>query len=497
VDDAGEPLPGPVPATPGDAVSGAMSGLFGRDSLYMVVWILQVVTAAAMTPVTTRLLGTAEFGAVAAAIAIMQVLTAVAGFGLQVAIQRQFATAGDPEGARRLLTLCILVATAVTVLAVVTAPSWASALGLGGQQVTLRLAAAWAGAAAVTAALLGLLRSQDRLLPFVAVSVLQSVVAQAGAVALVATVDASAATFVAGQLAGQAAALTVGLVLVTPLGLRLSDRALVRSGLAFAVPLLPAMLGEFVLGASDRLLLQHLDGSTAVARYAVAYNIGSLPMLVLGALDAVWLPRFFALRDEAHRAALLAASRDALYRLAAPALLGLGLVSPLVLRLWAPPRYDTDGLLLVTSLVALSAVPYMSVLSSTRGLLSAGRTRAVAVAMVVAAVVNVGLNLLLIPAVGLDGAALATLVAFVVQAVVLRAVQEGRRRGRARAGAGLKLVLIASAAVLAVVALPATPAGLAVRGALSVAAAGWLLREYLRVVRGRPGADADGPAAPS
>ena len=49
-----------------------------------------------------------------------------------------------------------------------------------------------------------------------------------------------------------------------------------------------------MLEASDRLVLQHYLGSAAVARYAVAYNIGAIPILLLGVLDTVWMPRVFA-----------------------------------------------------------------------------------------------------------------------------------------------------------------------------------------------------------
>ena len=96
-------------------------GLFGRDSIYLVLWAAQLGAAALFTPVTTRLLGPARFGLVASSIAVMQVLVALAGFGLQSAVQRQYARSGERD-ARRLITLAIAISALVFLLADATGP---------------------------------------------------------------------------------------------------------------------------------------------------------------------------------------------------------------------------------------------------------------------------------------------------------------------------------------------------------------------------------------
>ena len=68
-------------------VRSAMAGLFGRDSLYLLFWFLQVLVAALATPVATRLLGPDAFGTWSAANAVMQVLFVLGGLGLAVAVQ--------------------------------------------------------------------------------------------------------------------------------------------------------------------------------------------------------------------------------------------------------------------------------------------------------------------------------------------------------------------------------------------------------------------------
>lgn len=468
---------GPPPDHPSsptnEVVATAMRGLFGRDSIYMVLWVAQLVGAAAVTPVATRVLRIDQYGNVASATAVMQVLFVVAGCGLQVVIQRKFAESGGIRAARGLLTVSLLVAVGVTAVAVAAGPLWSARIGFSSFDGPVRLAVLWAGASAVTASCLGLLRSQDRLRAFSTVSLLQSVVAEVTSLLLVAVVSPTAEMFIAGQLLVQVLAAGLGLLLTRPRMLGRSDLPLMRSGLAFALPLVPATLSALVLVAADRLMINAHLGEDATARYQVAYNVGSLPILVIGALDSTWLPRIFSVHDGAQRDAVLDASRDALYRLLAPVLVGFSLGAPLVLRLWAPPEFQTDKLLLVTTLVVLSAVPYAAALSVRRGLLARGATAGVALAAMLAAALNVGLNLVLIPARGLSGAAVAALAAFTLQYLVLRvwAYRAGRR---ARRLGSLLQVTVGSGLALAGLLLPVSPTGLVVRVLLGCVCLLWL-----------------------
>jgi O-antigen/teichoic acid export membrane protein len=229
-------------------------------------------------------------------------------------------------------------------------------------------------------------------------------------------------------------------------------------------------------------MIQGALGQAEVARYQVAYNIGSLPMLALGALTTVWLPRFFAVSDEHQRGAVLVASRAALQRLLAPVLVGMALASPIVLQIWAPPAFRPIDLMLVTAIIVVSAVPFTAVQSATRDLLTQGRTRAVAASTLVAAGANIGLNLVLIPAWGIDGAALATLLAYAAQHGLLLAAT-GRRSGPGSPRKPMIELAAASVTAFAVLLLPTGSGGLVLRAVVAViclAWFGWLVRSLAR-----------------
>jgi O-antigen/teichoic acid export membrane protein len=365
---------------------------------------------------------------------------------------------------------------AVTLLADLTGRLWSDPLGFGSYGGAVRLAVLWAGASAVTASLLALLRSQDRLPEFSAVSLLQSVVAEAASLVLLVVLAPTAEAFVLGRLAAQVLAVGLGLAFTRARGLRSGDLPLVRAALRYGLPLVPAMIGSFVLGASDRFLIQGLLGETAVARYSVAYNIAALPLLVISVVHSVWLPRFFAAGTGADGDAVTTASRDALYRLLAPVMVGLSVVAPLALRVWAPPSYRPDGLLLVFAVVVVSVVPYAAGYSATRVLLAASRTRTVAASAVVASLVNIALNFWWIPIWGILGAALATYVAYALQHVILLLPTRGRPTSTTHTG--LVSAVAGLVTAIAVVWLPTDVAGLVLRGVLGVACLGWFAAVY-------------------
>jgi O-antigen/teichoic acid export membrane protein len=465
-------------------VEHALRGLFGRDSLYMLTWALQLVAGAAVTPLITRMMGASEFGAVATAIAVMQVLFVVTGLGLRTAIQRHYAGPDGPTAAARLLLLTIVLAGMLTVLTDTTGPLWSRYAGFESYNDVLRLAVYWAGASAVTNASLARLRSQDRLLAFSCVSLLQSVIAAAAGLLLVLVLP-TATMFLLAQLSMQVVAMGVALCLAPPKLLRPQDRRLARDALLYGLPLVPAVLSSFVLGSADRLVIQAQLGLTAVARYQVAYNVGDLPILLLGVLSDVWMPRIFALNVAAERDAVLAASWDTLYRLLTPVLIGLSMGAPLVLRVWVPPSYRPDDLLLVTVVVIVSAVPYTAGLSARRVLLAEGRTTIIAAATGIAAAVNLGLNLIMVPRYGLVGSAAATFLSYgVLHGVLLLRV----RVVLLRRNSPLRLLKVAAAVVVALLAafLPTSTAFLVLRGVVVIISLVWFGWILVQLNRRRP-----------
>ena len=189
-----------------------------------------------------------------------------------------------------------------------------------------------------------------------------------------------------------------------------------RNLLAFGLPLVLSFFAYWALQLVDRFLLSIYGSLIQVARYSVAYTLGSvLTALVLGPFLLAWPTSMFA----------IARCKDAVlvfqqvFRWFSMFLLlaafGLSLVGTIVLDLFFPVIYHSAAPII--PIIALSNVFFGVYYMFMVGANIKRKTWLTAVFTTIAAVVNVALNLFLIPAYGAMGAAVATLLAYIVLAL--------------------------------------------------------------------------------
>ena len=432
--DAAAPVDGAAPADEaagqGTAVRKGASALFGRGLLYVVVWSMQLVVSSLISPVLAHLMPPAEFGVLASAIALYQALVVLAVAGLDQATVLQRAEDGEDRRARGLLAVGMTTAIVVTVAALSTIPAWADAAGFVGEHPLLLVAVLWVGPAAIVQMSLALLVAQDRIRIFALTSLLSSIGGSIIGLGLLTFVRADATTYAWGGVVAQVAAMVIGLAATRPRTAGLLDRKTAARAFRLGIPIALGNLSYFVLNAGDRVVVQRLLGPDEVARYQIAYVFGSAVILLLTFTNQAWAPHFAALRDAVARRQLAMHSRDELYRMLAPVLLAVTLVSPVALPILAPPSYRVQELSVVVFIVAVTAVPVVASGATGRLLLVERRGVAVGVIAAIAGVVNIGANLVLVPLLGIAGAGVATVVAYVVLAAMQLVVLPDRREWR-------------------------------------------------------------------
>ncbi|WP_448617020.1 lipopolysaccharide biosynthesis protein [Modestobacter sp. URMC 112] len=446
----------------------------------MVVASLPYVTATVVSPVLAYQLGPRGLGLLASAIAVHQVLLVVAVLGLDQALILQRVEDGDDQAARGLVMVGIATATVVTVVVGVTGPLWSAALGFDGFDPLVLATVLWTTPAATVFLVLALLTGQDRLRAYSVISFLSTVGSQVVGLVLLFTVHRSAQAYAWGGVAGQVVAMAVGVALVRPRWRGLLDLPVLRRAVRFGLPLMIGGLSRFILDAGDRVVVQRLLGPVEAGRYQVGYTVGAIAVTVVMLTNQAWAARIAEVTDAAERLELIGRSRDALYAAFAPMVVGTVLGAPLVLRLVAPASFRPSSLLAVVLLVVLSGIPVVASLASGRALIIARRVRPLAVATGAAAVVNIGLNLLLVPHWGLLGSAGATTVAFTLQAVLQRlSLPAGTQWPRPAARPKAVLTIACSLAAASVL-LPQDPAWIAVRTGLALLCIPWLLSSLRR-----------------
>ncbi|ROP60489.1 lipopolysaccharide biosynthesis protein [Curtobacterium sp. PhB115] len=465
------------------AVRKGANALFGRGLLYVVVWSMQLVVSSLISPVLAHLMPPAEFGVLASAIALYQALVVLAVAGIDQASVLQRAEDGDDRRARGLLAVGMVTASVVTVIALSTIPLWGDAAGFVGAHPLLLVAVLWTGPAAIVQISLALLVAQDRIKVFAVTSLLSSIGGSIIGLGLLTLVHADATTYAWGGVVAQGVAMVIGIAATRPRLAGLFDRKTTARAFRLGIPIALGNLSYFVLNAGDRVVVQRLLGPEEVARYQIAYVVGSAVILLLTFTNQAWAPHFAALRDAVARRELAMHSRDELYRMLAPVLLAVTLASPVALPILAPASYRVQELTVVVFIVAITALPVVASGATGRLLLVERRGVAVGVIAAIAGVVNIAANLLLVPLFGIAGAALATVLAYVILAAMQQFALSDRREWR---GPGLRVVLTLAAALAVAAASLLVPQDALwnwVRAAGVIACLPWFLRR-LRAARG-------------
>jgi len=398
----------------------ALRGMFGRDLAYLTVQMVQMATSFLLTPAQTRVLGPSGYGQLSIGIALCQLGSVVLCLGLHSAAQRRYHQPDGADWARRLLgTSMVLVVVVATVL-VVSVPAWAAVVDAGrGHRLIMATVVVWSALAGLAVFALVVHRAADRLGWYVAVALVQGLLAPVLGL-VVAAHGGGALAYLVTMAAVQGVATTVGLVAARPRVPRRQDLRRLGDDLRFAVPLVPQQASSILLAMGDRVVLERLLGSAANGRYSVAYAVGSLGITVASAVNQVWMTRVYSLGGGSADLAALAVARRQVQLLGAAATVGVAAGAPLLYAWFLPASFHGGGLALVTALVAVGLVPYGWLVTDQWTVLRNGATGRLAVVTLAAAAANLALNVVLVPVLGLVGSALATVLGYGALAIAVR-----------------------------------------------------------------------------
>jgi O-antigen/teichoic acid export membrane protein len=372
----------------------------------------------------------ADFGYFGGLRAVMMIALLVAGAGLPLGILR-FATSREvPEDDRTAvpataLLIAVVASSVVALLGWIGAPALARWIvedaSRAGLVRTLALYVAFKTVADVS---YQELRRRERAGLYVALTAAEMLLQTVAVVVLLVGFGRGLAGILEGYLASAAVLAVVSTAVLVSRVERRVSWPLIRPMIAFGVPLVVSGLAGRFLYVGDRFLILHFLGPEENAVYEWAAQFGGLvnaflvqsfqlafTVLGLKALDDGGAPAL-------HRRAFRHFSVVAGF-----AVLGLALFVDDASRLVTPdPAYaDVSGLVL---LIGGGLGWYGLYFVTVNVLFAAGRTRAVAVAVGAAAVLNAGLNWALIPWFGIAGSAAATFVAYAALAVWTGATAE-------------------------------------------------------------------------
>lgn len=213
---------------------------------------------------------------------------------------------------------------------------------------------------------------------------------------------------------------TMLFLIINRIGVKWPRFSRLRPYFSFGIPMIPGMLASWVINSSDRYVIGILLGVTPVGIYAAGYGIGYVIMSFAAPLAVVMLPTLSRLYDENRIEEVkthLSYSLKYFLILAIPSVFGLTVLARPLLKVLSTPEFVPEGSL-VLPLIALSYLLMGTYINFSQVHLLTKRTKILGILWGGAALLNLILNVILVPLFGVTAAAAATLFCYTLVTVV-------------------------------------------------------------------------------
>jgi len=399
---------------------------FARASLlYAVATFIPRIGLFVLLPVYARAMSPSEVGAFSLMMSLVGILAIIYKLGLDATLVR-FHFEHERDLGRLYGTVLAVVVASILLLsgaaALALVPLFASlvagipfvpigavAMGVGAGNALQFIPSAWYRAT----------EQPGRFLGFTAAIF---VVSAAVTLYLVMAIGAGVVGALLGQLAGAGIVVVMAMLVVLRLPRPRLDREVAARALRFGLPLLPHAAAAWALNVSDRWLLAWLLPVTPEAAraevgvYWIGYQLGYAIALVAVSIQAAWLPIVYRQTEPAAGGRVVANMLVVAAAVLSIMAVALTALAPELISIMAGPSYG--GAIPVLAVVAASSVCYGLYAVAVPVLLYARRTGTMAAVTLGAGLLNIAINVVAIPSVGIVGAALATLAASAAYATV-------------------------------------------------------------------------------
>ena len=402
--------------------------LASQSAIYGLGGIISRLIAIFLLPVYTVYLGTSGFGQIETVLALTSVLVIVLRLGITSAFFRFYFDSEDQERRTLIVRTSFWFTMGMATLGLAIGFAFASPLahwlnlghftGHGHHKVwhndpwLVRAGFVGLWAQMNFAQMTALFRVEERPVQFAIASVANVLITIGSSIALVVGAHKGAIGAIIGNFIGT---LSVYLVLLGyrryQLGFQF-DRRLWRAMNKFGLPLVPSALALWAINLIDRLFINGYKGQSEVGIYSLAVRVSSVIIFLVTAFQLAWPAFAYSIKEDGHARRTYSYVLTYLIFATCWMSLALGTLAPWIVRIFDPHHHFGRSAEAVPVLCfATAAFSGYSVLA-----IGIGRMRQTQFNWVVsgaAALVNIGLNIILIPRYGMMGAAVATVVAYV------------------------------------------------------------------------------------
>lgn len=218
------------------------------------------------------------------------------------------------------------------------------------------------------------------------------------------------------------------------------DKKALRNALVFGLPLVVHTSSHWALDAADRYLLERYLGREMVGVYSVAYGSATTLILFNGSINSAYVPQFIRAQQQPDGVQFVAKSITYFWLTALTACLGFVVFGPFIIRtLYAAQFVDAARYSPILGFVGPLHAAYLVYVNV---LFFEQKTRLIPIITLISGVINVGLNMALIPRMGLAGATIATVAGYLVLAGAFRLGVGATKRIQLEHGRLLRVLVI-------------------------------------------------------
>ncbi len=393
---------------------------FAKNVLIVgVTSVLSAFSGVILLPLLTKTLGVYDYGVWMQVQVTVSLTLGFVGLGLPYALTRFLAAKTNREDIREefysAFCLVFFVTLLVTVILVIFANFIAEAF-FGGETQIVRITGLIILVWSLDILLLNFFRAFSQMTRF-SIFMLVDVYAQLGVIAYLVVHGYGVLSVVLAVLAVRVVLFFILFFFIrSQIGIRIPHFRRIGKYLSFGIPIIPGNIAGWVVSSCDRYVISYFLGTGSVGIYSAAYSLGTIPFMLAGVLGFVLPPTLSKLYDEGRMdevKAHLSYSLKYLLAIAIPFVFGGVILAKEVLRLFSTTEIASQGYF-VLPLVALGILFYGAYVIISHILVLVKKTKLMGLIWVAAAMVNLGLNIIAVPYLGILGAALTTLFAYVL-----------------------------------------------------------------------------------
>ena len=393
------------------------SAIYGMGSLF------NVVLGFVLIPLYTRYLSPADYGVYSLMVIISQVATTIAALGMASAMFREviYHEADESEVISTTLNFLVLEALVFFAVLLVLAPKLAGVL-LGGEEHALLLQLLFVGSllSMTDFVVMAALRIRAKPALYSSLVVTKFVAGIIFNIFFIVVLRQGLAGLIYTRLAQGILSTIINVAILAKNWRPRINWPILRRMLDYGVPIMPVAIASIALTSSDRYFLEHFASTTEVGIYSLGYKLGMVVSMMVSAVSLAWGAQLFVIAKQPNAEQKYA--RILTYYLVTVGFVGLiiSVLSREVLQIFtAPAYYDAYT---VVPLIVISYIFYGAMYMTNIALPVQGKTRYNTVIVIGAALLNLGINSVLIPRFGMMGAAVSTVLSYLALLIVQAAV---------------------------------------------------------------------------